>query len=104
MSPHLRTPFEVESADDLTVVRFGQKVLDELNLQVSGNHLFPLVDRLGKKKVRLDFGKVEFLSSTGLGQMVALNKRIQAQGGHLIIDNVDTAIYELFQITHLNKI
>src|ERR1700719_1097593 len=96
---------EVEDIGDVTVVSFtDRKILDEQNIQVIGDQLFSLVDELGRKKILLNFGNVEYMSSAALGKLITLNKKVQATGGRLILCNIDTSIYEVFEITKLNKL
>ena len=100
-----RRRLEVEDIGDITVVNFvDKKILDEQNIQVIGEQLFSLVDELGRRKVLLNFGNVEFLSSAALGKLITLNRKLQSAGGKLILCNIDPQIYEVFEITKLNKL
>lgn len=100
-----RRRLEVEDIGDVTVVNFtDRKILDEQNIQLIGEQLFSLVDESGRKKVLLNFGNVEYLSSAALGKLITLNKKLQAAGGRLILCNIDPQIYEVFEITKLNKV
>src|SRR5205807_9142667 len=99
-----RRRLEVEDIGDITVVNFvDKKILDEQNIQVIGEQLFSLVDELGRRKILLNFGNVEFLSSAALGKLITLNKKLQAAGGRLILCNIDPQIYEVFEITKLDR-
>ena len=70
-----RRRLEVEDIGDVTVVNFtDKKILDEQNIQVIGEQLFSLVDELGRRKILLNFGNVEFLSSAALGKLITLNR------------------------------
>jgi anti-sigma B factor antagonist len=100
-----RRRLEVEDIGDVTVVNFtDKKILDEQNIQVIGEQLFSLVDELGRRKLLLNFGNVEYLSSAALGKFITLNKKLQGVGGRLILCNIDPQIYEVFEITKLNKL
>jgi anti-sigma B factor antagonist len=100
-----RRRLEVEDIGDVTVVSFiDRKILDEQNIQVIGEQLFSLVDEAGRRKVLLNFGNVEYLSSAALGKLITLNKKLQAAGGKLVLCNIDPQIYEVFEITKLNKL
>ena len=73
---------EVEDIGDVTVVNFvDRKILDEQNIQVIGEQLFSLVDEEGRRKILLNFGNVEYLSSAALGKFITLNKKLQQSGG-----------------------
>ena len=99
-----RRRLEVEQIGDVTVVNFiDRKILDEQNIQIIGEQLFSLVDEEGCRKLLLNFGNVEFLSSAALGKLITLNKKIQAAKGRLILCNIDPQIHEVFEITKLDK-
>ena len=100
-----RRRLEVEDIGDVTVVNFtDKKILDEQNIQVIGEQLFSLVDEHGRKKVLLNFSNVEYMSSAALGKLITLNKKVQAAAGRLVLCNIDPQIYEVFEITKLNKL
>ena len=100
-----RRRLEVEDINDVTVVNFtDKKILDEQNIQVIGEQLFSLVDELGRKKILLNFRNVEYLSSAALGKFITLNKKVNGSQGKLVLCNIDPQIYEVFEITKLNKV
>ena len=100
-----RRRLEVEDVGDVTVVSFvDRKILDEQNIQVIGEQLFKLVDDDGRRKLLLNFGNVEYLSSAALGKLITLNKKVQSAGGRLILCNIAEQIREVFEITKLNKL
>src|SRR5437773_1911600 len=104
-APSRRRRLEVEDIGDATVVHFtDRKILDEQNIQIIGEQLFSLVDELGRRKLLLNFGNVEYLSSAALRKLVTLNKKLQQAGGRLILCNIDPQIREVFEITKLNKL
>src|ERR687883_1318461 len=103
-SPARRRRLEVEHIGDVTVVNFvDRRILDEQNIQVIGEQLFSLVDEEGWRKILLNFSNVEYLSSAALGKLITLNKKLQQAGGKLILCNIDPQIYEVFEITKLDK-
>jgi anti-sigma B factor antagonist len=103
-SPARRRRLEVEHIGDVTVVNFvDRKILDEQNIQIIGEQLFSLVDEEGWRKILLNFSNVEYLSSAALGKLITLNKKLQTAGGKLILCNIDAQIYEVFEITKLDR-
>ena len=99
-----RRRLEVEDIGDVTVVNFtDKKILDEQNIQVIGEQLFSLVDELGRRKLLLNFSNVEYLSSAALGKFITLNKKVQAKSGKLVMCNINEDIFEVFEITKLDK-
>ncbi len=62
MAAHRR--LEVSEVGDVTVVRFvDRKILDEASIQELGQELFMLVETEKRKKLLLNFAKVDFLSA-----------------------------------------
>jgi anti-sigma B factor antagonist len=99
-----RRRLEVENIGDVTVVNFvDRKILDEQNIQIIGEQLFSLVDEESSRKMLLNFGNVEYLSSAALGKLITLNKKLQNAKGKLILCNIDPQIHEVFEITKLDK-
>ena len=103
MAAHRR--LEVSEVGDVTVVRFvDRKILDEASIQELGQELFQLVEQEKRKKLLLNFSKVDFLSSAALGKLITLDKKVKSQSGKLKFSNIRPEIYEVFAITKLNKL
>jgi anti-sigma B factor antagonist len=103
MAVHRR--LEVSTVNEVTVVRFvDRKILDEGNIQEIGQELFDLVEKEGCKKVLLNFGTVDFLSSAAMGKLITLDKKTKAAGAKLKLSNIRPEIYEVFVLTHLYKL
>ena len=79
---------QVEDIGDVTVVKFTDAKIDEQNVQVIFEELFNLVEMFGGREILLNFGNVEFLSSAALGKLFTLNKKVNAAGGKLKLDNL----------------
>src|SRR5947207_14036031 len=83
--PPRRRRLEVEDVGDIAVVNFvDKKILDEQNIQMIGDDLFRLVDELGRRKVLLNFSKVELMSSAALGKVITLHRQLQARQATLV--------------------
>src|SRR5262249_11568956 len=95
----------VEDIGDVTVVNFtDRKILDEQNIQIIGEQLYSLVDEAGRRKILLNFGNVEYLSSAALAKLITLNKKRQQTCRRLIPSKIAPQIREVFEITKLNKL
>jgi len=102
---HQRRRLEVEDIGDITVVSFvDRKLLGEQQILIIGEQLFSLVEDSGRRKVLLNFSNVEYLSSAALAKLITLNKKLQQVNGRLVLCNIDPQIYEVFEITKLNKL
>ena len=90
---------------DVAVVAFNdKKILDEASIQELGSELFGLVELQQGKGILLDFANVEFLSSAALGKLITLDRKVKAAKGKLKMCNIRPEIFEVFQITKLNKV
>jgi anti-sigma B factor antagonist len=99
-----RQRIEVVDVGDIAVVQFvDKKILDDQNIQMIGDDLFRLVDELGRRKLLLNFGNVEFMSSAALGKLIRLHQRLHSIGGKLILCSISKSIMEIFEITKLDK-
>ncbi|MBQ1658788.1 MAG: STAS domain-containing protein [Clostridia bacterium] len=60
-----------------------------------------VMDELGSdvKNIELDFAKLEYISSAGLRQVVAINKKFES----LVITNVSPEIMDIFNMTGFSK-
>ncbi len=99
-----RRRIEVEEVGDIAVVSFvDRRLLDEQNIQMVGDDLFRLVDELGRRKVLLNFGNVEFMNGAVLGKLITLHRKLQAVRGKLVICAVPKDLRDLFRITKLDR-
>lgn len=99
-----RQVLEVENHGDMTVVKFvDSMIMDEPIIKAIGDQLFSLVDDQGRRNVTLNFDKVQYLGSFALGKLTTLHKKLKAAGGKLVLCNLDPDIYEIFQVSHLDR-
>lgn len=96
---------EIEEVHDVTVATLTTKrILNEELIQVLGNELFALVDIDGRKKIVLDFKRVEYFSSAALGKLITLDKKVKTAKSKLRLCSLNPEIYEVFVITRLTKL
>jgi len=96
---------KVSTEGDVTVVELtDRKILDEVNISQIGEQINSLVARSAKPKMILDFASVSHMSSSALGMLITLHKRIRERNGGLRLCNIQPGIYEVFVITRLNEI
>lgn len=60
-------------------------------------------DLQGAKNVILDFGGVEYISSAGLRETVALFRTVTAQGGSFCVREVAPSVMDVFTMTGFDK-
>lgn len=93
-----------ESPVILLVEFTARKILDEGNIAEIGEQLTALVDREERPKLILSFGSVDHLSSAALGTLITLSNKVKQKDGQLRLSDINPQIYEVFQITRLNKL
>ena len=100
-----RRRVDIEEVGDVTVAKFvDKKILDEANIHTIGSQLFALIDEDGRRKIILDFSLVEYLSSAALGKLIIMEKKAKTAGTKLRLCCIRPEIYEVFEITRLNKV
>ena len=105
MATNAPEPMEVTRNGDRTTARFANLTsLNEYFADQLGKQLLALADAPGTRFVTLDLGNVEYVTSTVLGHLVALHKRLQTSGGRLSLDNVRPAVQEILRVTQLDQV
>lgn len=96
---------KVDKVGDVTVVELtDKKILDEISIGQIGEQLRQIVLQQASPKLVLDFVNVQYMSSSALGMLITLHKRVRESGGQLRMCCIQPAIYEVFVITRLNEI
>ncbi|MGB7160635.1 MAG: STAS domain-containing protein [Tepidisphaeraceae bacterium] len=102
MSPH----FTVQPIEKFTVVEFKTpSLMDPLMLEEIGQELYRLVDEEDRRRLILDFEKVQYLSSQAIGIVLTLNKKLSAlKSSKFVLCGVGPKLLELLKITRLDRI
>lgn len=58
----------------------------------------------GRKKMILDCGRLEFISSMGLGMLVRVNSRMKKLGGDVKLAAVHGTVAQVLSVVGLNKL
>lgn len=95
----------VDYVEDVVIVALlDEKILDQAQIQAIADSVFPLIEDKEKMKLVLDFSKVKFLSSSVLGLLIRISKKIYQQAGTLCLCCIDQKIDEIFKITRLDQV
>ena len=81
-----------------------KKILDEISIARIGEQLNGLVAQADDPRIVVDFNNVLHMSSSALGMLITLHKRVREKEGQLRFCNIQPSIYEVFVITRLNEI
>ena len=95
----------IEQTAESTVVYFQEAgLVDVQRIEQIRKELFELVDEARGIVLVLDFESVEFLSSTMIGTLVALHKRVMESGGRLKLRGLSDRFVDIFEVTKLDKL
>ena len=62
------------------------------------------VVKAGVTKLIVDCSKIRYISSSGLGTLIRLNKRMCLRGGDVRLAALDSALVRVLEMTRLNRI
>lgn len=90
---------------DVAIISFSQDhILDAVLIEKMGASLKALVDSEPRSRFILDFKSVDYLSSSALGMLISLQKKIAMKGGQLKLSGIKDSIMEVFRITKLDEV
>jgi anti-sigma B factor antagonist len=98
----MNSTISVRVTDSVVEVHVLDSHLTEMNLERVGNRLYELAEQAGQNTLRLDFGSVKYLTSSVLGKLVSLHKRVKSAGGHFQVVNLGPEVFEIFKATRLD--
>ena len=102
----MSTHFTVQPFDKFSIVEFKTaSLMDPIILEEIGRELYRLVDEEDRRKLVLDFEKVQYLSSQAIGIVLTLNKKLSGlKYSKLVLCGVGPKLMELIKITRLDRI
>lgn len=96
---------KVKREGSIVEVQFRDRnILDEANIQQIGEEIKTIIEAEAQPKLLINFSDVDHLSSAALGTLITVNNRVRSLKGQLRLSNIDPQIYQVFQITKLNKL
>jgi anti-sigma B factor antagonist len=100
-----KAPFTVQQVKDYTVVEFKiNSLMDAIELDHIAQSLYRLVDEEDRRRIILDFEKVQYLSSQAIGIIMAMRKKLGAlSNSKLILVGVGERLMQLIKIVGLDK-
>ncbi|MDO8530323.1 MAG: STAS domain-containing protein [bacterium] len=112
MSQPRQKPFESHDVPnaaihvgDVTFVNFvDTKIDDEQKVQRIAEHLRAFVENEGKKKILLNFSKVEYVGEVGIGMLAIFHKRVLQASARLVLYGVNEQVFEKFETVKLTRL
>lgn len=93
---------DLEEHGDVVVVKLTRATLnDEENIEQLGHEMFAIVDQYDRDRVVLDLAGVEYMTSSAIGKIIALHRRLQRGKGQLVLCNLGDTVRETFTTASL---
>lgn len=94
--------FNLEAHGDVLVVRFMARLLnDEENIEQLGQELFALVEQFNWLKVVLDLSNVDYLTSSVLGKLITLHRKLHRSQGKMILFGLSEGVDAILRTSKL---
>ena len=81
-----------------------EKILQEVDIQGLENSIMALIEQVSGINLIINFCNVKFLTSSALGLLIRVLKKMHETGGKLKLCSIYPKIFEVFTITHLDKV
>jgi anti-sigma B factor antagonist len=96
---------EIKDIESITVVSFNVTSLcDIAGIERVSTRLRQFIADSRPKKMVMDFTHVKFFTSQVLGLLLDIWRKLQADGGQMVISGIDPQLHRVFKITNLDKI
>jgi len=92
----------VTEYEDILVVRFGiSHINDEENIEDLGHELFLLTDQYGFQKIVLNMAGVEYITSSVVGKMITLHRKLHRNRGKMVISDLTSGVKDVLDASRL---
>jgi len=97
--------YVTREVDGVTVVTFRQsQILDAMIIERMSSSLKELVDGQEGGRFIFDFSLVTYMSSSALGMLIGIQRRVAQKGARLKLTGIQDEIMEVFRITQLDTV
>ncbi len=94
--------FSVADQGDVVIVTFSMThISDEDNIEDLGHELFGLVEQFDCRKVLLNMKGVEYVTSSVIGKLITLHRKLHRSEGQLVISDLSPGVSEVLQAARL---
>ena len=77
--------------------------IDTVTSEQVGKEMKPLLEQ-ADRNIEIDCSQLEYISSSGLRLLLSLRKQVAADGGSLVIKNINDEIRKVFTLTGFFKL
>lgn len=94
--------FSVTEDGDVAVLTFGvSHINDEENIEELGHEMFALSDQFGFRKIVLNMGGVQYITSSVVGKMITLHRKLHRSHGRLVLCELTPGVEEVLSASRL---
>ena len=94
--------FEITEEGDVVIGRFHvQRLTEDQNVEQLGQDLFALVEQFDKLKIIISLQSVEYLTSSVLGKLITLHRKLHRKQGRLILTDLQSEVKEVMRLSRL---
>lgn len=94
--------FTCEQHDDVVLATFlNSHLSDEDNIEQLGRELFALVDQFGCLKVIVDMHAVMYVTSSVLGKLITMHRKLHREEGTFALCQVSKTVYDVLDTSRL---
>lgn len=101
MNPNLSIEY---SGRVVVAVPTDTKILDEEQIHSLEKTFMPLIEQNAGIRLVIDFTNVQFLTSSVLGLLIRINRKVLQSDGQIRLCCIDGKILDIFKITRLDKV
>ncbi len=96
---------EIVEIDDVCVISFTADSISPMTgIEAASEQIGSFVRDNSPQKMVIDFEQVKFFSSETLGLLLDIWRKLQKDGGEVVISGINPQLHRVFRITNLDKI
>ena len=91
----------LQDGDVLIVTYHRPQLTDEDNLELMGEELFRLVEKDQQRRIVLNLGMVNFVTSSVLGKWISLHRKLARNSGAMVLCSLQPNVREILDASRL---
>ena|SRR5438309_2949561 len=96
---------DLSEVDGVRVIRFRERQLfEDRTVREAADQVFAATPATGPIRLILDFTGVDLVSSSLLGKLILLQRRVDASGGKLRLCEMSNAVRAVFKTSNLDRL
>jgi anti-sigma B factor antagonist len=94
--------FTLTEVGDVVVAHFQvTRLAEDQNVEQLGHDLFALVEQYDRRKVILSLASVEYLTSSVLGKLITMHRKMHRSQGRLLICDLRPEVHDIMRLSRL---